>query len=245
MSQFNKIVLNLFLLLSLTGMSVHGQAHKEARSEVRKGNKQYTKESYNKAEIAYLKALEADPKSSIANYNLGNALFKQKKVKEALEKYQIAQSQTTDKKQLAAISHNAGNCLMDANEYDKAVDMYKSSLRLNPSDDETRYNLAVAQAMLKKQQQQKKDNKDKDKKDQKKDDQKDKQQQQQQQKQDDQQKQQPQNKDQQPKDQKEQVTKEKAQQLLDALMQDEKDTQNKVKKLQMQQSQSKNPENDW
>jgi len=59
--------------------------------------------------------------------------------------------------------HNIGNVLMKEKQYDKAISSYKNSLLINPKDEETRYNLALAQKLLKDQQQQNKDNKDKDK----------------------------------------------------------------------------------
>lgn len=243
----SRYILITFLSASLLmAPAVSVNAQKAERKSIRKGNKVYEKGNYTEAEIAYLKALEVNPKSLVATYNLGNALFKQKKTKEALEKYQLAFSQEKNPKKKAAITHNAANAYMELNDYSNAVGLYRESLRLNPSDDETRYNLAVAQALLRKQQQQQKKNK----KDKDKDDNKDKnkdqqdQQQQQQQQQDDQKKRQQQQQQQQ-QDQQEQVSKEKAQQLLDALMQDEKDTQDKVRKLQQQQSRSKNPEKDW
>jgi Ca-activated chloride channel family protein len=227
-----------FFLLAASGVS----AQKAERSDVRKGNGQYEHKKYTEAEIQYRKALEVNPHSKEGAYNLGNALYKQNKPKEALEQYQHALSVQNDPLKKSQIFHNAGNVFMANKEYDKAVDAYKNSLVINPSDNETRYNLALAQAMLKKQQQQQK--KDKDKKKDQKDDQKDKQQQQQ--KQDDQQKKQNQNKKQdQQQQQQEQVSKEKARQLLDALSQDEKDTQEKVKKLQMQQSKSRKTDKDW
>lgn len=219
-------------------------AQKAVRKSLRQGNKVYAKEKYTEAEIAYLKALEADPASKEANYNLGNALFKQEKVKEALEKYQLSLSKEAEPQKKAAAFHNAANSLMAGNDYAKAVNLYKSALRLNPSDDETRYNLAVAQALLRKQQQEQQQDKE-DKKEDEKQDKQDKEQQQQQQQQDDQQKQQQKQQQQQQQEAEEQVTREKAQQLLDALMQDEKETQDKVKKLQMQQGKAKNPEKDW
>jgi tetratricopeptide (TPR) repeat protein len=231
----------LFALLLLVSMGATAQ--KAERSSVRHGNKLYEKKKYTEAEIAYRKALEVNPKSKEGAYNLGNALYKQEKGKEALEQYQLALNRENNPLRKAAIFHNSGNTFMASKEYDKAVSAYQMSMRLNPNDNETRYNLAMAQALLKKQQQQQKQNKDQNKKDNKKDDKKD---QKQQQKQDDQEKKQ--NKDQkkdQQKQQQEQVSKEKAQQLLDALSQDEKDTQEKVKKLQMQQSKPRKTDKDW
>ena len=236
-SRFNFLTLLTVFLMTPCLLS----AQKAERKSVREGNKLYNKEKYTESEIAYRKALEVNPKSIEGNYNLGNAMYKQKKPKEALQQYQIALSQEKDPKRKSAILHNAGNSFMQGQDYTDAVNSYKMALRFNPSDDETRYNLAVAQALLKKQQQQQQQNKQ-DKKDDKKQDKKEEQKQQQ--SQDDQQKQQKQqNKQQQ--QQEEKVSKEKAQQLLDALMQDEKDTQDKVRKLQMQQSRAKKTDKDW
>lgn len=234
-----KYILSALLLL---GCSLGVSAQKMERKSVRQGNKFYEKQKFTEAEIAYRKALEVNPKSKVGSYNLGNALYKQNKGKEALEQYQLSLSQETNPMIKAAILHNAGNTFMQAKDYGKAVDSYKSSLRFNPNDNETRYNLAMAQALLKKQQNQ---NKDKNKQDQKKDQKQDQQQKQQQQTQDDQQKKQNKQNQQQQNQQQEQVSKEKAQQLLDALSQDEKDTQEKVKKLQMQQSKARKTEKDW
>lgn len=244
MQRKNKRLRNvrLFTLLLLFFATTGASAQKAERSDIRSGNRQYERKKYTEAEIQYRKALEINPHSKEGAYNLGNALFKQNKTNEALEQYQHALSVQNDPIKKSQIFHNAGNVFMANKDYEKAVDAYKNSLIINPKDNETRYNLAVAQALLKKQQQQQKQNKDKNK-DQK-DDQKDKQQQQQ--KQDDQEKKQNQNKKQeQQQQQQEQVSKEKARQLLDALSQDEKDTQEKVKKLQMQQSKARKTDKDW
>lgn len=232
----------LFSLALLIASAPIASAQKAERSDIRKGNRQYESKKFTEAEIQYRKALEINPKSKEGSYNLGNALYRQNKPKEALEQYQNALNIQNDPKKKSQIFHNAGNVFMAGKEYDKAVSAYMNSLIINPGDNETRYNLALAQAMLKKQQQEQKKNKD-DKKDQK-DDQKEEKQEQQ--KQDDQEKKQNQNKkEQEQQQQQEQVSKEKARQLLDALSQDEKDTQEKVKKLQMQQSKSRKSDKDW
>jgi tetratricopeptide (TPR) repeat protein len=230
-------ILLALMLLSASAVS----AQKAERSDVRKGNRQYENKKYTEAEIQYRKALEVNPHSKEGSYNLGNALYKQNKPNEAMDQYQAALNLQNNPEKKSQIFHNVGNVNMALKQYDKAVDAYKNSLKINPGDNETRYNLALAQSLLKKQQQQQKQNKD-NKKDQK-DDQKDKQQQQQ--KQDDQKKQSQNKKQDQQQQQQEQVSKEKARQLLDALSQDEKDTQEKVKKLQMQQSKSRKTDKDW
>ena len=130
-------------------------AQKAERKNVREGNKLYETEKFTEAEIAYRKSLEVNPRSSEGTYNLGNALYKQKKFPEAAEQYQLLAGQgekmietPEGKARLAEIYHNVGNIGMQSKEYAKSVEAYKQSLRLNPKDDETRYNLALAQKML-------------------------------------------------------------------------------------------------
>lgn len=128
-------------------------AQKAERKNVREGNKFYETEKFTEAEIAYRKSLEVNPRSSEGTYNLGNALYKQKKFPEAAEQYQLLAGQgekmietPEGKARLAEIYHNVGNIGMQSKEYAKSVEAYKQSLRLNPKDDETRYNLALAQS---------------------------------------------------------------------------------------------------
>ena len=174
-------------------LSLQLVAQSSDRDCIRMGNKYFRDKEFNKAETYYRKALEMNP-SLEAYYNLGNAVAFQGKDSVAFDQYKKALEQiaeTPEKK--AYVYHNMGNMtylngrsLMKANSPDamksfqQAVELYKSALRCNPSDDETRYNLAMAQYMLKKNQQNQdqnqqnqdqQQNKDQDKKD----DQKDKQ----------------------------------------------------------------------
>ena len=55
--------------------------------------------------------------------------------------------------ELANINHNLGNSLLKENKIDLAIEAYKTSLRINPNDEDTRYNLAYAQKMKQQQQQ--------------------------------------------------------------------------------------------
>jgi len=151
------------LLMSVLIFPVWAQKEND---DVRAGNKLYKAAKYTEAEIAYRKGLLKNPKSFEANYNLGNALFKQKKYPQALEQYNNAVSQQpTDKKQMAAAFHNVGNSLLVDKKIEESIKAYKSALKFNPKDDETRYNLAYAQLMLKKEQQNKDKNKSKKDKD--------------------------------------------------------------------------------
>lgn len=232
-------------LLCSSGI-VWGQ--KAERKHVREGNKLYESEKFTEAEIAYRKSLEVNPRSLEGTYDLGNALYKQKKFPEAAEQYQLVMGQgekmvetPEGKERLSEVYHNVGNIFMQNKEYAKSVEAYKQSLRLDPKDDETRYNLALAQKLLEDQQNQdqSQDQQNQDKQENK--DQKDDQQQQQQQPQDDQK----QDKTQEQQQPNEQMSKDNAQQMLDAFLQDEKDTQEKVKKAQMQQQQRRKTEKEW
>ena len=228
-------------------------AQKAERKHVREGNELYTQEKYTEAEIAYRKSLEVNPRSVEGTFDLGNALYKQGKDPEAAQQYQMLAGQSEriselpeGKNKLAQVFHNMGNISMQSKEYAQSVEAYKQSLRMNPSDDETRYNLALAQKLLQNQQQQQKDENNKDDKEDKKD-QKDQQQQQDQQKQDqkDQNEDKKDNKTQEQQQQNEQMSKDNAQQMLDAFLQDEKDTQEKVKKAKAQQQQQRKVEKQW
>lgn len=220
--------------------SAVASAQKTDRDYLRSGNKLYNDSLFVKAEIDYRKALEINPKSTDAMYNLGNSLLMQQKGKEAMEQFQSASKLEKDKNKLAHIYHNMGVILQSSKQLPQCIEAYKESLRNNPKDDETRYNLVLAQKQLKdqQQQQQNQDQQKEQKQDQKKDDKeqnKDQQDQKQQQQQNQQQQQQQQNKD--------EMSKENAEQLLRAAMQDEKNVQDKVKK--QIQVRGKKLEKDW
>lgn len=148
---------------------------KTERDYLRSGNKLYNDSLFIKAEVDYRKALEINPKSTDAMFNLGNSLLMQQKAKEAMEQFESASKVEKDKDKLAQIYHNMGVILQSSKQYPQCIEAYKESLRNNPKDDETRYNLALAQKLLKDQQQNQDQNQDKnqDQKQDQKDDKKD------------------------------------------------------------------------
>ena len=225
-SFFSNKKFTVTLLLSL--LTVGASAQKAERDYIRKGNRQFADSTFVDAEVNYRKALDVNPKSTISMYNLGNTLLAQNKVQEAMEQYVAASKLEKDKGNLAQIYHNMGVIFHGQKDFAKAVEAYKESLRNNPNDDETRYNLALAQKQLNEQQQQQQ-NQDQQQQEQKEQEQKEQEQQEQQQQQQEQEQQQ-QNQQQQ---NKEEMSKENAEQLLRSVMQDEKDTQEKLKKQQV------------
>ena len=227
-----------YMMMRLVFVSVAVYGQKTERDYLRSGNKLYKDSTFVKAEVDYRKALELEPKSTDAMYNLGNALLMQQKAKEAMEQFEAASRVEKDKAKLAQIYHNMGVILQSSKQLPQCIEAYKQALRNNPKDDETRYNLALAQKQLKDQQQQQDQNQEKDQKqDQKKDEQQQNKDQQEQDKKDQQQN------NQQQQQNENQMSKENAEQLLKAAMQDEKNVQDKVKKAV--QVQGRKLEKDW
>jgi len=207
------------------------------------GVEQFNQKKFGDSEINFRKGIEKDSSASIPYFNLGDAYYKQKKYDEAMKAYQTVLSKSKDKELKGKAFYNIGNSLLDDNKLKESIEAYKNSLKMNPKDEEAKYNLSYALKKLReeenqKKQQNKKDDKNQDKqnKDQnKKDDQKNK---------DDQNKdnqdQKNQNKDekkdkndkqqQQQQNQKPKISKEQAEQILNALKDNEKDMQKKLRK---------------
>ena len=255
----------LFALFLCIGFSVKAQTMTES-DHIRRGNRHYADSLFEKAEVEYRKALELNPQSVDAMYNLGNALFSQipqsqenasEKGQEAMQQYATAAKLETDKEKLSKIYHNMGTLNYMSQQYSQSVEAYKESLRNNPTDHETRYNLAKAMHMLEQQQKQNQEqqqnqdqqeqqqNQEQQQQQQEQNQQQNEQQNQQEQQNQEQQQQEEQQKEspQQAQQEQEQISKENAEQMLNAVMQDEKDIQEKVKK--MQQQKGKTLEKDW
>ena len=213
------------------------------RKFIRNGNKffmeavtdttQMNTGKFNSAEKEYRKALEKKQDAPKWDFNLADALYKQMRFEEAVEKF----SELTDKmetpEEKARVLHNMGNSQLMQQKIDESIESYKEALRLNPNDMETKYNLAYAQNLKKQQQDQDQDNKNQDNEDQQQDQDQDNSSQDQNQNQD--QSNQQQNK----------ISREDAEQLLQALQNDERDIQNKVNNEKAAQAQSTRVEKEW
>ena len=216
------------LLVLMFALSASAQ---DARQFIRNGNKLYRAGDYVKAEVAYSKAVAKDSLNPQAAYNLGNALMMQQKDSSAIVQYQKAARLEKNPLRLSQSFHNIGVICQKKQLFAEAIEAYKQSLRLNPNDDETRYNLVLCQRQQKQQQQnQKQQGQDKD----------DKQDQQKQEKQ----QQQQDKKQQKPQEQKPQMSKENAEQLLQDAMRQEQQTQKRLKEAQ-QQPQRRQLQKNW
>lgn len=216
------IAVVLFMIFS------SGVMAQTVRSHISKGNRAYEKGNQSDAEVEYKKALEKNPKSREGQFNLGNSYYKQQRYEEALREYGNAGPAMKTPEETAEIYYNAGNSFYRSNKFQEAIGAYKKALKLNPNDDDTRYNLQMARAKLKQQEQQKQQQKDQ-KQDQQKDQKKDQQQQNQQQNQ--QQKQEQVKQDQvQQAQKKNQMPKQEADRILEVLRNNEKEIQKNLRK---------------
>lgn len=192
------------------------------RQHIRQGNRLYRQQKFDKAEVDYRKAVDKNQKNPQALYNLGCALMQQQKDSAAILQFEAAGKIETSKLRKAKSYHNIGVICQGHQMFAEAVDAYKESLRNNPNDNETRYNLALCQKQLKQQKQNQKQNQqDKDKN-------KSKEKEQQQDKDKNQDRKDPKQQ------QQEQMSRENAEQLLQAAIQEEKNTQQKMKQQQVQ-----------
>ena len=237
----------LIMLVLMGFISTYGQ---NERKVIRDGVKEYENEEFGEAEVQFRKAENINQESYEAEFNTGAALYGQEKYEETVKQYQSLLDQTDDAGKTAQIWHNIGNSLLEAQQYAPSIEAYKNSLRKNPSDEDTRYNLAYAKQKLNEQQQQNQDqeqNKDQEQQDQDKD--KDKDQKQQDKDKDQQDKENDQQKDQ-GNDQQDQqpvpreISKEDAERMLKAIQQQEKDVKEKVDKKKAAAAKVKT-EKDW
>ncbi|MFM2369155.1 MAG: hypothetical protein RL619_1455 [Bacteroidota bacterium] len=180
------LILHLLLLISFV---VNAQQKDRI---LPKANEEYAENKFVDAEANYRISDSKFPNKTIAPYNLGNAIYKQNQVAEAKFAYAKALKNAKSRPDKHRAFHNLGNVFMNEKDYTQAVEAYKNALRNDPTDEETRYNYALAKKKLKenppkddkkkddkkndkdKDKDKKKDDKDKDKKDDKGDKDKDK-----------------------------------------------------------------------
>lgn len=264
------------LALVLCGMNnlLMGQLLDAERSQLRKGNRAYESGDLSASQEAYEQALEKNEFNSTGHYNLGNTLYglTPDSIDRVADHFQKAANYSESDDTRARAYHNLGNTYMRGGKYKESVEAYKKSLRLNPKDEDTRYNLAYAMEKLRQQQQQQQNqenkddqeknedenqdkNQDKDQKDQDNQDQ-DKEDSEESENQDEQdqnqENQEQENKEQQNKDQQEskqqnpaqQMSKEEIEQMLEALRYQEEKLQEKMQKKKVKGKKVKG-EKDW
>lgn len=148
-----------FLLLSLY-CSIGTSHAQSAQNALKKGNKNYEDKKYIQAETSYRLAQSKNKENNVAEYNMGNSLYRQKLSNEAIATYLRAIKNAKTKEDKHRAFHNLGNAYLKEKKYKEAEDAYKNALRNNPKDDETRYNFALAKKLNQEHPDQNQDNKD-------------------------------------------------------------------------------------
>lgn len=224
----NKIgIVILFLLISM--MNIEAQTDK---GFIRQGNNDFKKGEYSEAEIKYRKSLDKEYNTK-AEFNLGDALYKQNNFEEAAKAFSSVSERNTTPEIEANSYYNLGNSLMAQEKYAEAFEAYKKSLKLNPDDEDARYNLEYARwKIIKQQEQQNQQNKNQQNQEQQQQEQKDQQQQEQEQQQQNQ-------------EQQQQMSKEDAERMLQALENQEKETMDELNEKKAAQMQKRSVEKDW
>jgi len=194
---------NILFILSFL-MSFNSIAQNK-KSFLRDGNELYADSNYNEAEMQYRKSLEKDQDYFNASFNLADAVYKQERYEESSALFDALKDNAPNENDLAKVYHNLGNSLVKEQKLEEAIDAYKSSLRINPKDKDTRHNLAITHKQ-KQQQEKEQENKDENKE------------------------QQEEKKESKPEEKKEEMSKETAEKMLEAIQQQEKELQEELQK---------------
>ena len=247
-ASLGKTTLMALALLAMGSLQTFAQ---NDRIFIREGNKLYHAQKWAQAETQYRKAISKNDKNSQAVYNLACALMMQQKDSMAMVQYGHAAQMETNKLRRAKSYHNMGVIMQNHREYAQAIECYKNALRCNPQDNETRYNLALCKKLLKNQPQQ--NNQNKNNKDKNNKNNKDKNKQNQDNKDKNNKDNQDKNKDkanskdknnQNDKQNQDKMSKDNAEQLLNAAIQQEKSTKQRMQKA-MSQPKRRSYEKNW
>ena len=214
----NTVKIATGIILMFAGNAALAQGDKAL---IKEGNDAYKKANYPAATNSYAKVVQKNPANATAQYNLGNALYKSEKTEEAVAAYDRSLVQLTKPVEKSNAFYNKGVVLHNNKKLPECIIAYKEALKLDPNNEDARQNLQKALKQQKEEEKKDKDKKDKDQdKDQKNKDQQEK-----------------------PKPQQSRITKKDAEEKLKALMQKEKNLQDKLRKVSS--SSPDRPEKDW
>lgn len=237
--------LRYILVFALMVLGLAKVGAQNDRNFIRQGNRAYHKQKWAAAETQYRKAISKNQKNAQAVYNLGCALMMQQKDSMAMIQFENASKLETNKIRRARSYHNMGVVMQQHQQYAQAIGCYENALRCNPQDNATRYNLALCKKLLKNQKQNKQNDKNKNNKNKNKDKNKDKQNKNQNKDQNKDKNKNDKNKNnQQNQNNQDKMSKDNAEQLLNAAIQQEKNTKRKMQKA-MSQPRRKQYEKNW
>ena len=262
-------VATLYVIYSLVR---YGNPIEKSQNEyLIEANRLHNDSLYEAAVEPYMKATGFNAQESLVNYNMAtNAIMKNfpqlskvfneegykleaavdSSLVQAIQTLATAGKSQTDTAKYSSIYHNMGVTIHMRGELEKAAEAYKEALRKNPADEDARYNLAVILHQMKNNQNQQNQQQEQQEEKQEEEQQQQEQQQQEENKEQEQkeQEEQQQNNDEQQQQQsasEEENDKEKMEQMLKALLQDEKEIREKMEELEKAKSKSRSIEKNW
>ncbi len=154
-------VLSFLFLIYLTGVTVPFLAASPSKL-VEEGNRLYRKGKYNEANQSYEKAAVDIPESPEIYFNKGNAYLAQGDMEKARELFRQAAQKATEVKLEARAKYNLGNLtFQEAVKYqdddlqkalsklEESALFYREVLDMDPSDEDSKYNIEVARLFMK------------------------------------------------------------------------------------------------
>ena len=160
--------LSVFMLCGLghlTAQEKPEKLKKESDRYIAEAQEALSENNFANAEASYRKAISKDPSNLNAKYNMGNLYYAKDKSLNAEQRLKEAAEMEAGKEEKHKIFHNLGNSFMQQKNYQEAVNAFKEALRNDPTDEETRYNLALAKKMLEEEKQNQDENQDQNKQD--------------------------------------------------------------------------------
>lgn len=168
LKNITRLVIAIAIGIAVAGNASAADKYREARNLIIEGNRLFKQERWSEAEVKYQKALEVDPTSEVAQFNLASALLRQGKISDLQDPnssmsrarntfISLSADPKTSKVKPELIEksfYNLGNMAYDGQNYREAIEMYKGALRINPSNEQARENLRLAQLKLDQQQNQ-------------------------------------------------------------------------------------------
>jgi len=142
-----EIIFCAFILLGATISPSFAQG--AGRRQIAEGNKQYAEGKFDEASDKYRDAEASNPESPIVHFNIGDALYKKRKYEEALQAYQKALQKSADVQMQSQSHYNLGNTYFRLNKWQESLLSYQEALKLNPADQDAKYNLEYVRAKVK------------------------------------------------------------------------------------------------
>ena len=145
--------LALVVALFLCG-EVSAQQMKE-RGLVRRGNREFKREKFEKSVDSYQEALKLDPNSFEAKYDLASALYRTERYEKAEKTLQaIVNDSTRTELERGEVAYNLGNAQFAQQKYKEALSSYRHAMRCNPNDEDAKFNYAFTKRLIQQQEQQ-------------------------------------------------------------------------------------------